>query len=120
MLKDRTIRIGVLIKQVVFRSIKNIMELDDIFITIMEVVLTKDLSDCKIYYSVFSDNKTKQKVMKIINRNLKHIRHSIALSINLRHTPNISFVFDNTNERANRLHNIFNKITKEHNSSVYK
>jgi ribosome-binding factor A len=120
---NRAIRIAVLIRQTVSYTIKNIMELENVFITIMDVVLTKDLLNCKIYYSVFGDNKTKQQVSKVLNYNLKHIRHKIALTINLRHTPSIYFIFDDTNEKANRIHDIFRKLTKEHklnNTNVYK
>ncbi|MDR0915300.1 MAG: 30S ribosome-binding factor RbfA [Endomicrobium sp.] len=110
---NRSTRVGVLIKQIVSSNIRNIIELDNILVTIMDVVLTKDLLNCKIYYSVLSNNEIKQKVFKILNRNLKHIRYKIATSIHLRYIPSIRFIFDNTNEKANRIHNILNQVAKE-------
>jgi ribosome-binding factor A len=102
-----------LIKKTISDSISHIIELDDKLITIMDVVLTNDLLNCKIYYSVLGNDQTKQQIIKFFKYKTKYIRHVIAHSLNLRYTPQIVFIFDNTNEKANNIYNIFSKIESE-------
>jgi ribosome-binding factor A len=111
----RSVRIGELIQQVVSRIVRDILECLDIgcFVTIMGVKLTDDLLSCKIYYSMLGSGKDKKKISEILIKNTKEVRHQLALSLNLRHTPAISFIYDGTTESAARIFGILKKIEEE-------
>ncbi|MDR1259933.1 MAG: 30S ribosome-binding factor RbfA [Endomicrobium sp.] len=111
----RSVRVGELIQHTVSKLVKNIKELNTKFITITEVKLTDDLLNCKIYYSVFGSQKDKNKANNILNKNTKKIRCELASILNLRLTPKILFIHDNTNENATRIFNILDQIKKQEN-----
>ncbi|MDR2676768.1 MAG: 30S ribosome-binding factor RbfA [Endomicrobium sp.] len=109
----RSVRVGELIQQVIPKLLRNIKELDlsKGLVTVVGVKVTDDLLNCKIYYSVFGENR--YRINEILSKNKKLIRHKLALLLNLRRTPNIFFTYDNTNENATRIFNILKKIEEE-------
>jgi ribosome-binding factor A len=110
----RSVRIGELIQQAVSRIVRNIIECLDVgLVTIVGVKLTDDLLSCKIYYSMFGSEKDKKKISEVLIKNTKEVRHQLALCLNLRHTPVISFVYDSTTESAVRIFGILKKIEEE-------
>jgi len=113
LLYKRSIRIGELIHQTVAEVLRDLRELDAKLVTVMSVKLTDDLLNCKIYYSVFGGEEDKKKADKVLKKNIKKIRHQLALRLNLRRTPIISFVYDNTNENASKVFDILKKIEEK-------
>jgi ribosome-binding factor A len=81
----------------------------------MGVKLTDDLLSCRVFYSVFGSEDDKDKAGRILKDNTKEIRHQLALRLNLRRTPSIEFVYDNTNETASKVYDILKKIENEKN-----
>jgi ribosome-binding factor A len=109
----RSTRVGALIQHEVSDILRDIRDLNAGLVTVMGVKLTDDLLFCKIFYSVFGSEEDKKKVSSVLKDNLKAIRYQLAASLNLRRTPEISFVYDDTNESASRVHNILKKIEDE-------
>jgi ribosome-binding factor A len=109
----RSVRVGELIQQTVSEVTREIKDLDSGLVTIMGVKLTNDLLSCKIYYSIFGSAEDKQKAEEVLKRNTGEVRHQLALRLNLRRTPIISFVYDTTNESATKVFDILKKIEEE-------
>jgi ribosome-binding factor A len=109
----RSVRIGELIRHTVPEIIREIEGLGSPLVTIMGVKLTDDLLSCKIYYSVFGSYEDRQKADEILKKNIKAIRHQLAIRLNLRRTPTISFIYDNTAESASKVFDILKAIEEE-------
>ena len=62
----------------------------------VEVAL--DLKTCKAYISVFGDEEAQNNTIKGLNSAEGYIRHTLAKSINLRNTPEIRFILDQSIE----------------------
>jgi ribosome-binding factor A len=88
-------------------------DLDTGLVTVMRASLTDDLLSCRIYYSVLGSEEDKKKAARVLKKNTKQVRHKLALHLNLRRTPTISFVYDDTNERATKVFDILQKIEEE-------
>ncbi|MCL2390639.1 MAG: 30S ribosome-binding factor RbfA [Endomicrobia bacterium] len=109
----RSTRVGELIQHTVSEIIREIRELNVGLVTIMGVKLTDDLQTCRIYYSVFGTDEDKKNAASILEKNTKEVRHQLALRLNLRRTPTITFTYDDTNETASKVFDILEKIKKE-------
>ncbi|MCL1972422.1 MAG: 30S ribosome-binding factor RbfA [Endomicrobia bacterium] len=109
----RSTRVGALIQQEVSDILRDIRDLNAGLVTVMGVKLTDDLLFCKIFYSVFGSEEDKKRVAGILKDNTKAVRHRLAVNLNLRRTPEITFVYDDTNESASRVFDILKKIEEE-------
>ncbi len=66
--------------------------------SVVAVEVTPDLKYCKAYISVLGDEKAKQDTIKGLKSAEGYIRKQLASSINLRNTPQITFVIDQSIE----------------------
>ncbi len=115
----RSVRLSELIQQTVSSIIREMKDLDTGFVTVMGVSLMDDLLNCKIYYSVLGSEEDKNKVARVLKKNTKQVRHKLALHLNLRRTPTISFVYDDTNERATKVFSVLQKIEEEKDKRIF-
>jgi ribosome-binding factor A len=115
----RSVRVSELIQQNVSLIVKKMKDLDVGLVTIMSVSLTDDLLNCKIYYSVLGSEEDKKKIAGVLKKSTKQVRHKLALRLDLRRTPTISFVYDNTNERATKVFDILQKIEEEKDRPIF-
>lgn len=115
----RSVRVGELIQQTVSSIVREMKDLDEGVVTVMDVNLTAYLLSCKIYYSVLGSEENKKKADIVLKKNTKEVRHQLALRLNLRRTPAISFIYDNTNEKATKVFDMLEKIEEEKNNDVF-
>ena len=115
LLYKRSVRVCELIHQIVAEIVRKMRNLDTKLVTITDVKLTDDLLSCKIYYSVFGSKEDKENIDDILKKNTKNVRYQLALRLNLRRTPTISFIYDNTNENASKIFDLLRKIEEEKN-----
>ena len=66
--------------------------------SVVAVEVTPDLKFCKAYISVLGDEKAKTDTLKGLKSAEGYIRRQLASSINLRNTPEITFVIDQSIE----------------------
>lgn len=109
----RSARVGALIQQTLSEIIREIREFNVGLVTIMGVKLTDDLLSCRVYYSVFGTDEDKKRVEEIFEANAKEIRQTLAMRLNLRRTPTLTFVYDVTNEKAAKIFDILKQIEDE-------
>ena len=62
--------------------------------SVVAVEVAPDLKTCKAYISVFGDEEAQNNTIKGLNSAEGYIRHTLAKSINLRNTPEIRFILD--------------------------
>ena len=73
-------------------------EIKDPRIAPMTSVVTSDLKQCKVYISVLGDQEAKDKTMEGLNSAVGYIRRELAHTVNLRNTPEITFILDDSIE----------------------
>ncbi len=81
------------------------------FVTITGVDITNDLSFAKVYFTVLDDNKKKE-TLDSLNGASHFIRGKLAERIEIRHTPELRFIYDESIEYGNHIEEIIDKIHK--------
>ena len=82
------------------------------FVTVTEVKLASDLSFAKVYVTVFEQDKIKE-TMKALEQAKGFIRKKLSERIDIRHTPELSFVFDESIEYGNKIEKIIEQINEK-------
>lgn len=74
------------------------------FVTINEVVVSKDLAVAKIYITVLNgDEQAKAENVKVLNELAPIIRHQVAKRMRLRHISEFRFYYDNSFDTGMRV-----------------
>ena len=83
------------------------------FVTINEVVVSKDLAVAKIYFTVLNmhDN-NKQAHVKYLNELAPVIRHALAKRMRLRHISELRFYYDDSFETGIRVAELLSDVKK--------
>ena len=96
------------ISEVLYKEVKNP---DLKFVTITGCNVTNDLSFCKVYFTVL--NKDPKETLKELNSASSFIRGEISKRIEIRHTPELKFIYDESIEYGRKIDAIIDKINKE-------
>ena len=81
-------------------------------ITITGADVSDDLSFAKIYFTSLSDL-NKNDITKEVNEASKMVRKFVASKMNLRQTPNLRFIYDESIEYGNKIEKIIKKINEQ-------
>lgn len=84
------------------------------FVTITGVETTSDLSYAKVYFTVLDDTKRKS-TLEALNGAASFIRGKLAERVEVRHTPELKFIYDISIEYGNHIDEIIDNINKEEN-----
>ena len=82
------------------------------FVTITDVDITNDLSYAKVYFTVLKDEYL-DVTLKALNKASSFIRGKLSERVNIRHTPEIKFIFDESIKYGERIEKIIEEINKE-------
>ena len=66
----------------------------DPMLSVMDAIVAPDLKTCKVYVSVLSDDG--EETIKGLRSAEGYIRHELAREVNLRNTPELTFILDNS------------------------
>lgn len=80
------------------------------FITITRVELTPDLKDAKVFFSQIGSAEDKAKSRNGLNNASGFVRRALAKRLDLRHIPNVSFVFDDSLEYADHIEKVIKEM----------
>ena len=80
-----------------------------IFTTVTKVETSSNLSIAKVYISVWPDNQY-QKIVSLLNHDIKRIQKQINKAISIRVVPKIIFLEDKSQKKASRVDQIIDKI----------
>lgn len=81
------------------------------FVTITDCEISSDLSVAKVYFTVLDNNK-KQDTINALNKAKAFIRGQLSKRVDIRHTPELRFIFDASIEYGNKIEKIIDKINK--------
>ena len=104
------------INQAVQKEIGNILrsEVKDPRIGIMTSVtavdVATDLKTCKVYISVLGDEQAKADTKKALDSAEGFIRRALASNLNLRNTPKLTFIMDDSIEYGVNMSEMIDKV----------
>ena len=84
-------------------------------VTVTDVELSPDLKHARVFVSVYGDQRAVETSMGRLKAGTGFVRGQLGHSVELRHTPELTFVYDQTVERAARITELFNEIAAESN-----
>jgi ribosome-binding factor A len=81
--------------------------------TITEVKVSADLSQARVFVSVFGSPPQQHQMLALLQEQTVFIRRLLGRRLRLRSIPELRFVFDETIEHGARMMQIFDEIEKE-------
>jgi ribosome-binding factor A len=85
----------------------------DEFIAVTEVDTSPDLKYAKIYISAMSGQQEEEKILGVLNSAAGFLRTALANKINLRYTPELHFIWDNSIEHGDKILRLIDEVTKK-------
>lgn len=96
----------------IVRTVKD-YRVTDSFISITRVSVAPDLSEARVYFSAMGGKYDKKEVRKGLMSAAGYMRTALAKSMNLRQTPKLSFVYDDSMEQGAYINTLLKKVEKE-------
>ena len=81
--------------------------------SVVEVEVAPDLKTCKAFISVLGDEKAQQDTLKGLQSAEGYIRRELARTINMRNTPEIVFILDQSIEYGVNMSRKIDELTKD-------
>jgi len=86
----------------------------DEFIAVTDVDTSSDLKYAKVFVSCMSGQQQEQKILGVLNAAAGFLRSELAKIANLRRTPELSFHWDNSIERGDRILRLIDEASAEY------
>jgi ribosome-binding factor A len=83
------------------------------FVTVTEVKVSPDLRHARVAVSVLGSSEERQETFEALVRATGYIRRLVGARIRLRHTPELSFAYDDSIERGDRMMRLLDEIEIE-------
>ena len=80
-------------------------------VSVVKAQTTSDLKYCKISVSILEESENEQ-CMSALSNAAGFIRKRVAEKLNLRHTPEITFVLDDSIAYAMRMHRLIDEVNR--------
>lgn len=81
--------------------------------SVVAVTVAPDLKTCKAYISVLGDKKEQEDTLKGLKSAEGYIRRELARGLNMRNTPEITFVMDQSIEYGVNMSKKIDDVTKD-------
>lgn len=81
-------------------------------ITITGVSVSHDLAFAKVFVSVLEEDKATE-TLAALNNAAKYLRYSLANAVELRATPELKFIYDDSSVRGSRISSLINDALKK-------
>lgn len=82
------------------------------FVTITDVDTTNDLSYAKVYFTVLDDSK-RQTTLDALNNAASFIRGKLSERVEVRHTPELKFIYDTSIDYGKHIEEIIEDINNK-------
>lgn len=83
------------------------------FLTITHVKVSPDLQLARVYYTTLGDEKARAQTSRALDRATPFLRRQLAQRLQLRRAPELSFFFDESIERGDRIERIIQDLHRE-------
>lgn len=80
------------------------------FVTVTQVVVSPDLHQARVSFTVLGDEEKAQRAAEDLNRVRGFIRKLVGERVRLRYTPEIEFVYDKSVEYSDRIEKTLQEI----------
>ena len=80
-------------------------------ISLTAVFVLPDLKQAKVFYTLLEDQNFKE-VQKVIDKATGYFQHLLAEATTLRYIPKLQFIYDESIERANKIHCLLKRATQ--------
>lgn len=108
----RVQKVAELLKREISDEIKETLPEEFGMVTIMDVSVTADLKETKVYISCLEKENEKQ-ILSFLEGNIIELQCNLGRRLKLRYTPKIAFLADRSLEEINRIDELLTKIEKE-------
>lgn len=81
--------------------------------TVVAVEVAPDLKHAKVYISVLGDEESKVNTLQGLKSAAPFIRSQLAKSLNLRNTPELTFILDQSIEYGVHMSNLISNLNKD-------
>jgi ribosome-binding factor A len=81
-------------------------------ISVTDIELSHDYRYAKVYISIYGTPETKKEIMEAIDESTSFIRGELGKRIKIRFTPELHFLLDESVEKASRINELLDKISK--------
>mgnify|MGYP003912239859 CR=1 FL=1 len=81
--------------------------------TVVAVEVTPDLKYCKAFISVLGDEETASNTLAGLKSGVGYVRRELARRVNLRNTPELTFVLDQSIEYGVHMSHLIDQVTKD-------
>ncbi len=108
---NRTDRLGDALQRLLAQAIQQEVRDPRVgMVNINEVVVSRDLSFAKVYVTfVDRDHDERQEAVTALNKASGFLRTLVAKQLDIRVTPKLQFIFDETSERGQSLSSLIDK-----------
>ena len=77
-------------------------------VVITDVIVSRDLTSAKVFFSV--DEDSIEIVVSLLNKASGFFRSSLSKTLDLRHTPTLSFIYDAAPNTGARIDDLLSKL----------
>ena len=77
-------------------------------VVITDVIVSRDLTSAKVFFSV--DEDSIEIVVSLLNKASGFFRSSLSKTLDLRHTPTLSFIYDTAPNTGARIDDLLSKL----------
>ena len=85
----------------------------DMMTSVTRAIVATDLKTCKVYISVYGDDEKKQAAITGLKSSEGFLRRMLAKNLNLRNTPELQFILDESIEYGIRMTKKIDIVSKE-------
>lgn len=111
---SRLDRVNELLRETISEII--LMELRDPrvnFVTITEARVSPDLRHCRVYYTVYGDERARKRAQEGLEHAANFIRQEVNRRVRLKFIPELHFKFDERIERGMHVIELLDKIARD-------
>ena len=77
-------------------------------VVITDVIVSRDLTSAKVFFSV--DEDSNKIVSSLLNKASGFFRSSLSKTLDFRHTPTLSFIYDRSLNTGTRMDDLLSKL----------
>ena len=82
-------------------------------LTVTHVRMSKDLQQARVFYTGPQDELWRRETTRALRRACPFLKRQLGQRLSLRHIPNLTFEYDDSFERQDRIARLFDQIASE-------
>jgi ribosome-binding factor A len=111
---QRQLQIGEQIKRIIAEIFlqDNVLTIKNGYLTILQADISPDAKNAKIFIDIFGEADRK-KILQDLKQIAPYLRSKLANKINLRYTPELTFVLDETAKEGSKIEDLLKQEAKK-------